>query len=42
MFDWAEDSIFRERVFVPKDKQKDYELFPETIPGEPGGKGPLG
>lgn len=42
MFDWAEDSIIRERVFVPKDKQKDYELFPETIPGEPGGKGPLG
>jgi peptide/nickel transport system substrate-binding protein len=40
MFNWGEDSIMRERVFVPADRQEDYELFPETLPGEPGSPGP--
>ena len=39
MYNWAEDSIIRERVFVPTDKQQDYELFPDTLPGAPGGEG---
>ncbi|WIJ23771.1 ABC transporter substrate-binding protein [Devosia sp. RR2S18] len=41
MFNWAEDNIIRERVFVPADQQQDYELHPETLPGEPGGAGPV-
>lgn len=41
MFNWAEDNIIRERVFVPKDKQQSYELHPETLPGEPGSKSGL-
>jgi peptide/nickel transport system substrate-binding protein len=41
MFNWAEDNIIRERVFVPEDKQGDYELHPETLPGAPGGAGPV-
>ncbi|WDR04180.1 ABC transporter substrate-binding protein [Devosia algicola] len=42
MFNWAEDNIIRERVFVPKDKQSDFELFPQTLPGAPGiGNGPV-
>jgi len=42
MFNWAEDNIFRERVFVPKDKQQNYELHPKTLPGAPGlGNGPV-
>ncbi len=41
MFNWAEDTIIRERVYVPEDKQGDYELFKETLPGKPGvGEGP--
>jgi len=41
LFNWAEDSIIRERVFVPADRQGKYELFPETLPGAPGiGNGP--
>ena len=36
MFNWAEDNIIRERVFVPADAQGDYELHPEMLPGEPG------
>ena len=41
MFNWAEDTIIRERVFVPEDKQADHELFKETLPGKPGvGEGP--
>ncbi|TRC94501.1 ABC transporter substrate-binding protein [Mesorhizobium sp. WSM4303] len=40
MFNWAEDSIVRERVFVAADKQQKYELFPEQLPGKPGDKGP--
>jgi peptide/nickel transport system substrate-binding protein len=42
MFNWAEDNIFRERVFVPKEKQQNYELHPKTLPGAPGvGNGPV-
>ena len=33
MFNWAEDNIMRERVFVPKAKQANYELYPDTLPG---------
>jgi peptide/nickel transport system substrate-binding protein len=40
-FNWAEDNIIRERVFVPEDQQGAYELHPETLPGEPGGAGPV-
>ncbi|CAN7592360.1 ABC transporter substrate-binding protein [Mesorhizobium sp. LjNodule214] len=39
MFNWAEDTIVRERVFVAADKQQKYELFPEQLPGKPGDKG---
>jgi peptide/nickel transport system substrate-binding protein len=42
MFNWAEDNIIRERVFVPTDKQQNYELHPKTLPGAPGiGNGPI-
>jgi peptide/nickel transport system substrate-binding protein len=42
MFNWAEDAIIRERVFVPEDKQSNFELHPDTLPGEPGvGNGPI-
>ncbi|MEO8758821.1 MAG: ABC transporter substrate-binding protein [Devosia sp.] len=42
MFNWAEDNIIRERVFVPKDKQQNYELHAKTLPGAPGvGNGPV-
>ena len=41
MFNWAEDNIIRERLFVPADQQGDYELHPETLPGAPGGAGPV-
>lgn len=40
MFNWAEDNIIRERVFVPADKQQNYELHPNTLPGAPGSAGP--
>jgi peptide/nickel transport system substrate-binding protein len=37
MFNWAEDNIIRERMFVPSDKQHpEYQLQPETLPGTPG------
>ena len=37
LFNWAEDNIIRERVYVPADQQKpEYQLQPETLPGEPG------
>lgn len=40
MFNWAEDNIIRERVYVPKNKQHpEYELHPNSIPGKPGGPG---
>ena len=41
MFNWAEDNIIRERVFVPADKQQGYELHPNTLPGAPGSAGPV-
>ncbi|UJW87006.1 ABC transporter substrate-binding protein [Devosia sp. SL43] len=41
MFNWAEDNIIRERVFVPADQQGDFELHPETLPGAPGSAGPM-
>jgi peptide/nickel transport system substrate-binding protein len=41
MFNWAEDSIIRERVFVPADKQGKYELFAQQLPGKPGEAGPI-
>ncbi|MDR3476193.1 MAG: ABC transporter substrate-binding protein [Devosia sp.] len=42
MFNWAEDNIIRERVYVPKDKQQNFELHPNTLPGAPGkGNGPV-
>ncbi len=42
MFNWAEDNIIRERVFVPKDKQASFEQAPKTLPGAPGvGNGPV-
>ncbi|TRL33806.1 ABC transporter substrate-binding protein [Rhizobium straminoryzae] len=40
MFNWAEDSIMRERVWVAADKQGKYELFPQQLPGKPGDGGP--
>jgi len=39
MYNWAEDTIMRERVYVPKDKQKGYELHPASLPGAPGSAG---
>lgn len=39
MFNWAEDNMIRERVFVPADKQQGYELHPNTLPGAPGSAG---
>jgi peptide/nickel transport system substrate-binding protein len=40
-FQWAEDSAMRERMYVPEDLQQNYELHPETLPGETGGPGPV-
>jgi peptide/nickel transport system substrate-binding protein len=37
LFNWAEDNIIRERVYVPADRQRpDFELQPQTLPGSPG------
>ena len=36
MFNWAEDNIIRERVYVPSEKQQDYELHPATLPSSDG------
>ena len=42
MYNWGEDAIMRERLYVPTDKQQGYELHPETLPGAPGvGNGPV-
>lgn len=41
MFNWAEDSVIRERLWVAADKQGKYELFPQQLPGTPGGAGPI-
>ncbi len=39
MFNWAEDNIIRERLFVAAEKQGDYELHKNSLPGKPGDKG---
>lgn len=36
LFNWSEDNIMRERLFVPADQQQDFELLPATLPGDPG------
>ena len=41
MFNWAEDAVMRERLFVPEDQQSGNELYPTALPGEPGGDGPI-
>lgn len=41
MFNWAEDAIIRERLWVAADRQGKYELFPEQLPGRPGEGGPI-
>ncbi len=41
MYNWAEDNIIRERVFVPTDKQLGAELHPQMLPGAPGEPGPM-
>jgi peptide/nickel transport system substrate-binding protein len=39
MYNWAEDNIIRERVYVPADKQQTHELYAGKLPDVPGGKG---
>jgi peptide/nickel transport system substrate-binding protein len=39
MFNWAEDNIIRERVWVASDAQGDFEVFPESLPAAPGTRG---
>lgn len=41
LYNWAEDSVIRERLFVPEEDQPGHELHPQTLPGEPGGSGPI-
>ena len=41
MFNWAEDNVMRERLYVPMDKQQDLELHPDALPGLPGEDGPV-
>ena len=41
MYNWAEDNIIRERVFVAADKQIGAELHPQTLPGKPGDAGAI-
>ena len=41
MFNWAEDNIIRERVYVAAEKQGNFELHPDTLPGAPGSAGPI-
>lgn len=41
MYNWAEDNIIRERVFVPADAQIGAELHPQALPGAPGAPGPV-
>ncbi len=36
MYNWAEDNIIRERVYVPEDAQRDHELHPKTLPSADG------
>ncbi len=39
MYNWAEDNIIRERVWAAADVQGDYEVFPNSLPAEPGTRG---
>lgn len=39
-FQWAEDAAIRERMYVPADLQQDYELHPQSLPGQYGDPGP--
>lgn len=39
MFNWSEDTLMRERMFVPADKQQDYEQHKDSLPGAPGAPG---
>ncbi len=41
MYNWAEDNIYRERVWVAKDQQIDAELHPGTLAGPLGNGGPM-
>jgi peptide/nickel transport system substrate-binding protein len=41
MFNFYEDAAVRERLYVPVEKQSDFELYPETLPGAPGSDGPI-
>ena len=41
MFNSEVDAAMRERLYVPTDKQSDYELYPGTLPGAPGSEGPI-
>ena len=36
MYNWAEDNIIRERVFVAADQQPGLEVYPDTLPAAPG------
>ncbi|WP_245904810.1 ABC transporter substrate-binding protein [Pseudoroseicyclus aestuarii] len=40
-YNWAEDSVIRERLFVPEEDQIGAELYEGALPGEPGGEGPV-
>lgn len=41
MFNYFEDNIMRERLYVPRDRQADFELYPMSLPGPPGSGGPI-
>lgn len=41
MFNYFEDNIMRERLYVPYDKQGEFELHPMSLPGPPGSAGPI-
>jgi peptide/nickel transport system substrate-binding protein len=40
-YQYSEDNLMRERMYVPTDKQQPYELFPNSLPGKPGDPGPV-
>jgi peptide/nickel transport system substrate-binding protein len=39
MYNWAEDNIIRERVWVSEDQQNGLELYPDSLPAAPGTAG---
>lgn len=41
LYQWAEDSLMRERLFTVADRQLDAQLHPQTLPGMPGSSGPV-